>query len=236
MKSVDNKELITAMEELENERGIKKEYLLESLEAALVTAYKKNFDAAENVKVIIDDKTGRIDVYAVKNIVEEVEDDLLEISEEQAKKINKKLEIGDTVDIEIVPKDFGRIAAQTAKQVIVQKIREVERDMIFTEYNDRKGEIVSGIIQKAEGGTVVVDLGKLEGIMPLKEQIPTEHYRVNDKIRAYVVDVESGKIHEYDKDLGEVTHNLSDLFADFDGKEDVTLTLAYDNVIEGDKE
>jgi transcription termination/antitermination protein NusA len=192
MKSVDNKELITAMDELENERGIKKEYLLESLEAALVTAYKKNFDAAENVKVIIDDKTGRIDVYAVKNIVEEVEDDLLEISEEQAKKINKKLEIGDTVDIEIVPKDFGRIAAQTAKQVIVQKIREVERDMIFTEYNDRKGEIVSGIIQKAEGGTVVVDLGKLEGIMPLKEQIPTEHYRVNDKIRAYVVDVEKG--------------------------------------------
>ena len=99
---------------------------------------------------------------------------------------------GETVDIEIIPKDFGRIAAQTAKQVVVQKIREVEREMVFTEYNDKKGEIVSGLIQKADTGTLVIDLGKLEGIMPLKEQIPTEKYNVNDKIKGYVLSVEKG--------------------------------------------
>ena len=115
----------------------------------------------------------------------------LEISLKDAQKINKDLDIGDNVEIEIVPKDFGRIAAQTAKQVIIQKLREVERDIIYSEFNDRKGEIVSGLIQKA-GNVVIMDLGKLEGVMPLKEQIPTEKYRVNDKIKGYVLDVERG--------------------------------------------
>ena len=100
--------------------------------------------------------------------------------------------VGDIVNIEIIPKDFGRIAAQTAKQVVLQKVREAERNIIFTEYNDRKGEIVSGIVQKNEKGTVILDLGKLEGIMPLKDQIPTETYNVNDKVKAYVVSVEKG--------------------------------------------
>ena len=193
MKSIETKELITAIEELEKERGISKEYLLSSLETALVTAYKSNFDSAENVKVNMDENTGDIKVYAVKTVVEEVLDDQLEISLEEAKKENKNAKIGDEVEIEIIPRNFGRIAAQTAKQVIVQKIREVERNMVYTEYNDRKGEIVSGIIQKADGGTIVLDLGKLEGIMPVKDQIPTEHYKVNDKIKAYVVDVERGE-------------------------------------------
>ena len=192
MKSIEVKELIGAMEELEQERGISKDYLLESLEMALVTAYKRNFDSAENVKVTINDITGDIKVYALKEIVEEVEDEMLQISLEEAKKENKKAKLGETVEFEIIPRDFGRIAAQTAKQVIVQKIREAERDMIFTEYNDRKGEIVSGLVQKADGGTVVLDLGKLEGIMLLKDQIPTEEYKVNDKVRAYVVSVEKG--------------------------------------------
>ena len=192
MKSIETKELIMAIEELEEERGINKEYLLESLEAALVTAYKRNFDSAENVKVTMDVTTGNIRVFSLKQVVENVEDDMLEISLEDAKKENKKIELGDTLELEIIPRDFGRIAAQTAKQVIVQKIREAERNMVFTEYNDRKGEIVSGIIQKAEGGTVVLDLGKLEGIMLVKDQIPTENYKVNDKIRAYVVSVEKG--------------------------------------------
>ena len=192
MKSIEVKELISAMEELEQERGINKDYLLESLETALVTAYKRNFDSAENVKVTINDKTGDIKVYAIKEIVEEVEDEMLQISLEEAKQEDKKAEIGGTVEFEIIPRDFGRIAAQTAKQVIVQKIREAERNMVFTEYNDRKGEIVSGIVQKADGGTVVLDLGKLEGIMLVKDQIPTEEYRVNDKVRAYVVSVEKG--------------------------------------------
>ncbi len=192
MKSNENKELIMALDELEKERGISKDYLLESLEVALVAAYKKNFDSAENVKVEIDSQTGEIHVYAQKEVVETVENSQLQISLDDAKKIEKKAKIGDIINIETKPKDFGRIAAGAAKQHVIQKVREAERNMIFDEYNDRKGEIVTGIIQKADKGTVVLDLGKLEGIMPLKEQIPTEHYHVNDKIKAYVLSVEKG--------------------------------------------
>ena len=193
MKAIDNKELILALEDLEKEKGIKKEYLLESIEAALVTAYKRNFDALENVKVVMDKQTGATYVYSIKEVVERANDPVQEISLDEAKKINKSIQIGDNVEIEIVPKNFGRIAAQTAKQVIVQKIREAEREILYTDYSDKKGEIVSGPIQKAERGIVVMDLGKLEGVMPLKEQIPTENYNVNDKIKAYVVDVEKGE-------------------------------------------
>ncbi len=192
MKAIDNKELVLALEELENEKGIKKDYLIEAIETALVTAYKRNFDSAENVKVVMDNETGAAHLYAVKEVVEAVEDSKLQISLEEAKNISKKLEIGDTVDIEMVPKDFGRIAAQTAKQVIIQKLREAEREIVYKEFNDRKGEIVSGIIQKADSNIVVMDLGKLEGVMPQKEQIPTEKYKVNDKIRGYVQDVVKG--------------------------------------------
>jgi len=192
MKTTDYKELISAMEELEKEKGISKEYLIEALETALITAYKRNFDSNENAKVNIDEKTGEMHLYSVKEVVEVVENEDLQISEKDAKKISKKLEIGDTVDIEIIPKDFGRISAQTAKQVMLQKVREAERNMIYDEFNEKKGEIVSGIIQKADGGIVVLDLGKLEGIMPLKEQIQTENYAVNQKIKAYVLSVERG--------------------------------------------
>ena len=143
MKSIDMKELLEAMEELEKERGIEKQYLLESLEMALVTAYKKNFDSAENVKVTINEENGDIKVFSVKEVVEDVEDDMTQINLNEAKNINKSFEVGDTVNIEIAPKNFGRIAAQTAKQVIVQKIREAERNMVFTQYNERQGEIVT---------------------------------------------------------------------------------------------
>ena len=193
MKAIDNKELILALEDLEKEKGIKKEYLLESIESALVTAYKRNFDALENVKVVMDKQTGATYVYSIKEVVERANDPVQEISLDEAKKINKSIQVGDNVEIEIVPKNFGRIAAQTAKQVIVQKIREAEREILYNDYSDKKGEIVSGPIQKAERGIVVMDLGKLEGVMPLKEQIPTENYNVNDKIKAYVVDVEKGE-------------------------------------------
>ena len=192
MKAIDNKELILALEELEKEKGIKKEYLLESIETALVTAYKRNFDALENVKVVMDKQTGATHVYSIKEVMERANDEALEISLDEAHKINKNVQIGDSIEVEIVPKDFGRIAAQTAKQVIIQKLREAEREIIFSEYNDRKGEIVSGLIQKADKNIVVMDLGKLEGVMPTKEQIPTERYRVNDKIKGYIVDVEKG--------------------------------------------
>ena len=140
----------------------------------------------------MDDKTGEIHVYAEKEVVETVENPNLQINLQDAQKISKKLEIGDVAEIELAPKNFGRIAAQTAKQVIVQKIREESRNVLFDAFNERKGEIVSGIVQKADGGVVVLDLGKLEGVMTVKEQIPTEKYHVNDKIRAYVLDVERG--------------------------------------------
>ena len=190
--AIDNKELIIALEDLEKEKGIKKEYLLDSIETALVTAYKRNFDSLENVRVEMDRKTGATHVYSIKEAVEKVENSETQISMEEAKKINPDILEGETVEIEIVPRNFGRIAAQTAKQVIIQKLRELEREIIFNEYNDRKGEIVTGLIQKADRNIVVMDLGKLEGVMPSKEQIPIEHYRVNDKIKGYVLDVEKG--------------------------------------------
>ncbi len=190
--AIDSQELVIAMQELEKEKGIKKEYLLESIETALVTAYKRNFNSAENVKITMDGETGEIHVYAEKEVVEQVEDEKTQINLQDAIKVNPKLEIGDTAQIEIIPKNFGRIAAQTAKQVIVQKIREASRNIVFDEYNERKGEIVSGIIQKVDNNIVVLDLGKLEGVMPLKEQVPTEQYHVNDKIRACILDVQKG--------------------------------------------
>ena len=191
-QAIDNKELILALEELEKEKGIKKEYLLEAIETALVTAYKRNFDSLENVRVEMDHQTGATHVYAIKEVMGKANDEDTEISLKEAQKINPDLKEGDTVEIEIVPRDFGRIAAQTAKQVIIQKLREVEREIVYNEFNERKGEIVSGLIQKADHNIVVMDLGKLEGVMPLKEQIPTEHYKVNDKIKGYVLDVEKG--------------------------------------------
>ena len=192
MKTVDYKELITAMEDLEKEKGLKKEYLIESLETAVLTAYKKNFDSRENAKVTINPETGEMHLYTVKKIVENVENPDLEVTLEEANKIDKKLSLGDDLYIEIVPKDFGRIAAQTGKQVMVQKIREAERNMTYTEYSDKKGQIVSGIVQKVENGLVIVDLEKLEGYMPEKEQIPTEKYYVNQNLKGYVMNVERG--------------------------------------------
>ncbi len=187
--SIDNKELILALEDLEKEKGMNKDYILDSIETALVTAYKRNFDSLENVKVVMDRKTGATHIYSVRQIVKKVENPEIEISLKDAQKINPDLNLEDTVDIEIVPRNFGRIAAQTAKQVIIQKLREAEREIVYNEFNDRKGEIVSGIVQKADKNIVVMDLGKLEGIMPTKEQIPTEKYKVNDKIKGYVLDV-----------------------------------------------
>jgi transcription termination/antitermination protein NusA len=191
--NIDSTELIIAMEDLEKEKGIKKEYLLESIESALVTAYKKNFDVnSDNVKITMNDTTGEVHVYAEFEVVEEVEDEKTQISLEEAKKIDPKYSVGDVVSKELVPKNFGRIAAQTAKQVIIQRIREASRDVIFNEFSERKGEIVSGIVQKVDKSIVVLDLGKIEGVMPLKEQIPTEKYFVNQKLRACIASVERG--------------------------------------------
>ena len=192
-KGIDSTELIMALNELEKEQGIKKDFVLESIETALVTAYKKNFDVVEdNVKITMNPETGETHVYEELEVVEQVENENTQISLEDAQKIDVKYKVGDIVKKELMPKNFGRIAAQTAKQVIVQRLREASRDVIFNEFTEKKGEIVSGIVQKVDKSIVVLDLGRIEGIMPIKEQIPTEHYYVNQKLRACVANVEKG--------------------------------------------
>ena len=189
MKSINMREMLKAMEELEKEEGISQEYMKNALITALETAYKENYGTEENVKIDID-KNGDIIVFAEKTIVEKVEDEVKEISLEEAKKKRKTSKVGDVVKVIIVPKDFGRIAVQKGKQIIVQKLREKEKEVRFNEYQEKKGEIITGIVQKAtEGKSVILDLGKLEGIMPVKEQVEKDKYAVNQKIRVYVQDI-----------------------------------------------
>ena len=189
MKSINMRELLKAMEELEKEEGISQEYMKDALITALEAAYKENYGTEENVKIDID-KNGDIIVVAEKTIVEKVENEVKEISLEEAKKKKKTSKVGDVVKVIIVPKDFGRIAVQKGKQIIVQKLREKEKEVRFNEYQEKKGEIITGIVQKAtEGKSVILDLGKLEGIMPLKEQVEKDKYAVNQKIRVYVQDI-----------------------------------------------
>ncbi len=150
--AIDSTELILAIEELEKENGINKDEMLETIETALVTAYKRNYDCEdENVKITMDKETGEIHVYMQKEVVKEVENEKTQVSLEEAKKIDKKYKVGDIIENELVPKNFGRIAAGTAKQVIIQKIREASREFLYNEFNDKKGEIVSGIVQIADG-------------------------------------------------------------------------------------
>ncbi len=184
-----NKEMFEALEELSIEKGINKDYILEAIETALVTAYKRNFNSSENVKIVIDEEHYTINVYSLKEVVEEVFDPAIEIDLASARNINPKAVMEDIVEVEITPKDFGRISAQTAKQVIVQKLREAEREIVYSEYSDRQGEIVTGLIQKVDKNLVIVDLGRLEGVMTMNEQVPNEIYSVNDRIKAYVLDV-----------------------------------------------
>ncbi len=184
-----NKEFIEAIGELEAERGISKEMLFEAIESALVSAYKKNYGTNQNVSVDIDKITGDINVYMSMEVVEEIEDENSQISLEEAQEIDPEYEIGDAVEYMVTPKDFGRIAAQTAKQVVVQRIREAERTMIFDSYIDKAGEIMTGIVQRNSNGTLFVSMGKTEGILPVKEQIPGETYEVGDRIKVYVMDV-----------------------------------------------
>ena len=185
MESIDMKALLKAMDEIEKTENISKEFLVDALKVALEAAYKEHYGTEEDVKIVIDEKKGTLNLVAEKKVVEKVEDEVKEITLEQAKKFNKKAEIGSIVEVIIKPKDFGRIAVQKGKQIIIQKLREKEKDVRFEEYNAKIGEIILGNIQKI-GNSVILDLGKLEGIMPKKEQSPTENYRVNQKLRVYV--------------------------------------------------
>ncbi|MFA6990213.1 MAG: transcription termination factor NusA [Candidatus Gastranaerophilaceae bacterium] len=180
-----------AVEQLEREKGISRSIILQSICDAMVTAYKKQIKdkVAMNVKAIINEKPGEIGIFREKTVVNDVEDENIQITLKDAKKINPEAKIDDIVDIEVTPADFGRIAAQSAKQVITQRIREAERNLIINEFMEKKGTLITGTVQRVESRNVIVNIGRSEAIMPQREQIPGEYYRVNSRIRVYVLDV-----------------------------------------------
>lgn len=184
-----NKEFIEALEDLEKERGIQADVILEALEAALISAYKKNFGSSQNVRVEINRETGEIHVYFRKTVVDEVEDERVEMSLEEARLLDPEFEVGDMFESEVTPRSFGRIAAQTAKQVVVQRIREAERGMIYDAFAGREGDIVNGLITRIENRNIFVDLGKTDALLPVSEQIPGEHHKVGERIKIYLGEV-----------------------------------------------
>ena len=185
-----SKELVAAMQLLEEEKGIKPEVIKEALESALVLAYKKNYDQAQNVEVEFNDKTGDIKVYSVKEVVETNYDSTQEVSLEEALKINRAYEIGDKIKFEVTPKDFGRIATQTAKHVVLQRIREAERYIIYNEYIDYQDEILTGTVERKDSRNVYVSLNRVEAMMPLSEQIPNEDLAIDQRVKVYVSKVD----------------------------------------------
>ncbi|SFJ23237.1 transcription termination factor NusA [Thermoflavimicrobium dichotomicum] len=185
-----NVEFIEALEQLEKEKGISKDILIEAIEAALISGYKRNFHSAQNVRVDIDRQTGLVRVFARKTVVEEVLDPRLEISLEAAREMNPVYQLGDIVEIEVTPADFGRIAAQTAKQVVTQRIREAERSIIYQDFIDREEDIMTGIVQRSDNRYYYVDLGRVEAMLPFSETMPTERFRHGDRVKVYITKVE----------------------------------------------
>ncbi len=183
-------DLLDALTALEKQKGISRDVLVEAIEAALVTAYKRNFNQAQNVRVDLNLDKGTMKVYSRKDVVEEVEDERLQISLEDAHKINPSYELEDVVEEEVTPRDFGRVAAQTAKQVVTQRVREAERGIIYEEYVDREDDIVNGIVERLDARNLYVGLGKVEAVLPVGEQIPTETYQPHDRIKVYITKVE----------------------------------------------
>ncbi|MBQ7126246.1 transcription termination/antitermination protein NusA [bacterium] len=183
--------LFEACEELERERGISKDVLIASLCDAMVAAYKKHMHVKEaaNIEAILDEQTGEIGVFSTKLVVRNVEDPDIQISLEEAKEIDEEVEVDDEVKIEVTPDQFGRIAAQSAKQVITQRIRDAERNNILQEFMEKKGTLTTGIIQRVENRNVIVNIGKTDAIMPQREQIPREYYKPGNRIRVFVLNV-----------------------------------------------
>ncbi|MHA3066258.1 transcription termination factor NusA [Lacticaseibacillus saniviri] len=186
-----SKEMIEALDALEVEKGVKKEVVVEALEAALESAYKRNYNQAPNVEVTFDQKQGDIHVYAVKEVTEEVFDSRLEVSLKDALLINRAYEIGDEIRFEVTPKDFGRIAAQTAKQVIMQRVREAERSIVYDEYSQYENEIMQGVVERRDNKFIYVNLGKIEAVLGKQDQMPNENYESHDRIKVYVTKVEN---------------------------------------------
>lgn len=183
--------MLNALEALEAEKGIKKEIVIEALEAALVSAYKRHYGQANNVEVEFDEKKGNIHVYAVKEVTDEVMDSQLEVSFKDAIAINKAYEVGDKIRFEVTPKDFGRIAAQTAKQVILQRVREAERTIIYNEFSAYENDIMQGIVERQDRRYIYVNLGKIEAVLSKQDQMPNEFYQPHDRIKVYVSRVEN---------------------------------------------
>lgn len=185
-----NADFINAIIDLEKEKGIDAEILFNAIEVALITAFKRNFDSNENVRVTIDKENGDIHVYAQRTVVEEVEDPELQISLKDAQEISKKYKLEDIVEKEVTPANFGRIAAQTAKQVVIQRIREAERDVTFNTYLGKEGDIVNGVVSTSDKRGTIVDLGRTEALMLTTDQIPNEELRIGERVKAYITRVE----------------------------------------------
>ena len=183
------KEFLQTLKELAYEKGIDEKLLFETIEAALISAYKRNFSSKENVRISLSRETGAFHVFAIKKVVEEAENDIEHISLAQARAINPDYAVGDVVEIEMTPANFGRIAAQTAKQVVMQRLREAERGIVYEEYSGRSADIVTGIVQRVEGRNVFVDIGRAEAVLMATEQLPTEEYNYGDTLRAYIIEV-----------------------------------------------
>ena len=188
-----NSELLAVAEYMERERGIDRETLLSAVESALLSASKKSISQAQEIRIVIDRKTCDVHAYAQLTVVEAVKLPHDQIALPAARIINPNVQLGQIVEVEVTTKDFGRIAAQTAKQAILHKIRQVEKEKIFEEYKDRKGDIVSGTVRRFERSDVVVDLGRAEAILPAKERVPTEQYVAGDRIRAMVLNIENAQ-------------------------------------------
>ncbi|CCJ33531.1 MULTISPECIES: transcription termination factor NusA [Caloramator] len=188
-------ELIEALNEIAKEKGIDKDYIFTALESALVSAYKKNYGTAQNVKVVINRENGDIHVYAQKKVVDDVKNSLLEISLEDAKNINPIYKLDDIVDIEVTPKDFGRVAAQTAKQSVIQKIKEAEREILYKEFVEKENDLITGMVQRKEKTkegnkyNVIVEIGRWETVLPPSEQMPNDAYNQGDRLKFYITEV-----------------------------------------------
>ncbi|MBL3716182.1 transcription termination/antitermination protein NusA [Lactococcus garvieae] len=184
-----SKEMLNAFAMLEEEKGIKQEIVIEAIEQAITAAYKRQYGQAQNVKVIFDEKKGNFNVYSTREVVDEVFDSRLEISLEDAQELNPHYEIGDKIMFEEKPKDFARTAAGAAKQVIMQKMREEERTIIYNEYSRYKDEIITGTVEKVDARAVYVNLGRVDALLTAKDRISQESYHVGDKVKVYVTDV-----------------------------------------------
>lgn len=185
------RELIVALDQLEKTNEISKEVILEAVENSLLVACKDQFGKADNITVSINRETGEIDVYSAKTVVEEVKDPICDISLEEAKLTFPKANLGDIVKIIITPKNFGRIAAQKAKQVVVQKIREEERKILFNQYIAKEHDIVTGIVQRYSGGNININLGKVDALLTEGEQVKTERFKSTERVKLYVLEVKN---------------------------------------------